>query len=101
MTRKSFEEREKMDPSSSSDDITSKGVGLRKSEMQFSSSMVRLKNNFRGKRMMLDAAPSSDTGLGVIAAVSFLPASFLWTLKCWNEQYVYSKGATYIIITMV
>lgn len=90
-----------MDPSSSSDDIMSKGVDLKKSEMQFSSSMVRLKNNSRGKRMMLDAAPSSDTGLGVIAAVSLLPASFLWTLKCWNEQYVYSKGATYIIITMV
>ena len=31
--------------------------------------------------MILDAAPSSDTGLGVIAAVPLLPASFLWTLK--------------------
>ena len=40
----------KMDPSSSSDDIMSKGVGLKKLEMQFSSSMVRLKNNSRGKR---------------------------------------------------
>ena len=80
MTRKGFEEREKMDPSSS-DDIMSKGVDLKKSEMQFSSSMVRLKNNSRGKRMMLDAAPSSDTGLGVIAAGPLLPASFLWTLK--------------------
>ena len=48
MTRKGFEEREKMDPSSS-DDIMSKGVDLKKSEMQFSSSMVRLKNTSRGK----------------------------------------------------
>ena len=31
--------------------------------------------------MMLHAAPSSDIELGVIAAVSLLPASFLWTLK--------------------
>ena len=50
VTRQGFEDREKMDPSSSSDDIMSKGVGLKKLEMQFSSSMVRLKNNSRGKR---------------------------------------------------
>ena len=49
VTRKGFEERGKMDPSSSSDGIMSKGVGLKTSEMQFSSSMVRLKNISRGK----------------------------------------------------
>lgn len=49
VTRKGFEEREKMDPSSLSDGIMNKGVGLKTSEMQFSSSMVRLKNTSRGK----------------------------------------------------